>query len=48
MLQRARAKNWIFVMSCYVMAGVHIWNVKHNFNRMFCAVSPQSLRTAFY
>ena len=44
----ARVKNWIFVTSCYVMASVHIWNVKYNFNRMFCAVSPQVLRTAFY
>ena len=44
----SRVKNWIFVTSCYVMAGVHIWKVKYNFNRMFCAISPQSLRTAFY
>ena len=44
----ACVKNWIFVTSCYVMASVHIWNVKYNFNRMFCAVSPQVLRTTFY
>ena len=44
----ARAKNWIFVTWCtYVAAGVHIENVKYNFNRMFCAVSPLALRTAF-
>ena len=40
----ARVKNWIFVTSCYVMTSVHIRNVKYNFNRMFCDVSPHALR----
>ena len=39
--------RWGPALKTRFLAGVHIWNVKYNFNGMFYTVSPQALRTAF-